>query len=240
MGRTANGVLIALAAVSIGLQSFVAYRFLGLSTVAGSIDGEVSPTGVQDAAEGMAVPLQGLPLRGHPDAQLVLLEFGDYQCPFCARHTAEVGPEIELAYIDRGTLRHVFVNNPLSIHPHARPMAIAAVCAGQQDRYWEMHFRLFESTPQSTSEIEVIAQSLVLDMTQFQVCADAPETALLIEEQQQIARSLGFSGTPSFAIGLMTQNGEVDVKKIIRGALPLEYFETAFADLLENVEAKVP
>jgi hypothetical protein len=83
--------------------------------------------------------------RGNPNAAVKLVEWSDFECPYCGRHATETGPLLDEAYIATGKVQHIFRNFPLSFHPNAMPSALAAFCAGQQDPalFWEMHDWLF-------------------------------------------------------------------------------------------------
>ena len=124
--------------------------------------------------------------RGDPKATVKLVEFSDFQCPYCSRHVLETGPQLDAAYIATGKVLHVFRHFPLDIHPNAVPAAQAAYCAGQQDPkfFWGMHDWLFAN--QSTwSEDQAAAgqfrgQALVLgvDGAKYDTClADAATEA---------------------------------------------------------------
>ena len=95
----------------------------------------------------------GEPSLGKPDAPLTLVEFSDYQCPFCRRFFEQTLPALKSKYIDAGQLRYVFRDFPLDqIHPQARQAAESVHCAAEQGKYWEMHDLLFQSlrAPQSS------------------------------------------------------------------------------------------
>jgi hypothetical protein len=90
------------------------------------------------------VAIGDAPVKGNPNAKLTLIEFSDYQCPFCRRHAENTLPSLDKEYIATGKVRYVFHDFPLeAIHPQAFKAAEAAHCAGEQQKYWEMHGRLF-------------------------------------------------------------------------------------------------
>jgi protein-disulfide isomerase len=91
--------------------------------------------------------LKGDPFKGEKNAKVTLVEFSDYQCPFCARHVRATLPPLESEYIATGKIKYVFRNFPIaSIHPLAFKAHEAANCSGEQDKYWEMHDRLFANS----------------------------------------------------------------------------------------------
>jgi len=154
-----------------------------------------------------------------------LVEFSDYECPFCARHSLTVAPIIKKEFIDTGKVRHVFVNNPLPFHSHAHILALAALCAGEQKTYWEMHDVLFQKKPIETKDIATAAESLGLNVERFQHCVErSPEGEERINKDIQVAKDLKLTATPSFAIGVADSAGRAVLKRIIVGAQPAEIF----------------
>ena len=101
----------------------------------------------------VVLPIGGYPSRGSQSARLVLIEFTDYQCPFCGRHFQQTSPQIDRDYVNTGRVRHVLRDFPLeSIHKDAFKAAEAAHCAGDQGQYWQMHDRLFNSQNAQTAD----------------------------------------------------------------------------------------
>ena len=154
------------------------------------------------------------PSRGPADAPVVIVEFSDYQCPFCKR--AE--PTIEAVLAKYPTqVRLVYRNLPLdALHPNARNAAIASVCADKQAKFWEYHAALFENQQALGEEdLAKYASNLGLDMTAFKACQASPEAADRVKLDADTARLAGITGTPAFFI-----NGI-----LISGAQPLEAFQ---------------
>jgi len=154
------------------------------------------------------------PSRGPADAPVVIISFSDFQCPFCKR----VEPTIDAVLAKYPTqVRQVFRHLPLdALHPHARPAAIAAVCAEQQGKFWEYHAKLFDNQ-QALGDEDLVkyATDLGLDAAAFKTCQQGPEAAQRVQVDADTARTAGISGTPAFFI-----NGI-----LISGARPLEDFE---------------
>ncbi len=196
-------------------------------------NGRTSPAPAPTAPEGQEAPrqpdpnavykveLQGdLPQKGPDDALVTIVEFSDFECPFCSR----VEPTItQIAEKYGNDVRIVWMNNPLPFHQNAGPAAQAAMEAFEQGgdaKFWAMHAKLFEHQRELSREnLEKYAQELRLNATQFKAALDNNEHQAKIEQQQTLARNLGASGTPSFFI-----NG-----RNLRGAQPLERF-TAVID----------
>ncbi len=188
------------------------------------------PTG--DDAGGTDVPaeIDGVPsymIKGNLDAPVTLVEWSDYQCPFCSRHTNEVSPEIDKAYVDSGQVKVVFRDLPLStIHPQAAKAAEAARCAGDlggRDAYWAMHDKLFGTQDawagQDTAaeHFKSLAAEIKLDAAAFGQCLDDNRFAEAVAKDAAAAAAAGLSGTPSFQLA----------GSVIEGAVPFEEFKTS-------------
>ena len=168
---------------------------------------------------------------GDPDAPITIVEYTDFQCPFCSRHATQTFPLLVENYIETGVVRYVFKDLPLtSIHPQAIAAAEAARCARDQEAFLEMHEVLFaqqqawSGRSDPTSIFVGFADDLGLDTATFQSCLDnnVHEAAVLADLQE--GQALGISGTPAFFF-----NGY-----FLSGAQPYEVFEQAIAQLLED------
>jgi protein-disulfide isomerase len=193
-------------------------------------------------AVGMTVNVAGKPTRGDKNAKLTLIEFTDYECPFCGRHFRETAPKILKDYIESGKIRYVFSDLPLSMHAHAKKAAEAALCAGEQGKYWEMHDLLFANqTALENSNLLDYAARLGLNVPAFQKALESGKYEPKVSANAAEAANLGFTGAPSFAIGL-TQPDDAPVKviKAIVGAQPYENFQREFADALNPRSPAVP
>lgn len=169
--------------------------------------------------------------RGEVDAPLTVIEFSDFQCPYCKRHVDETQPALDENYIDTGKVLWVFKHFPLTIHPQAPAAGVAAECAAEQGAFWEMHDLLF-SNPQAWS-IEApnpifveYAGELELDAEAFSTCLDDPAMAERVQEDLN-AGAAYVRGTPTFII-IRGEQGS-----IIPGALPVESFTQVLDDELE-------
>jgi protein-disulfide isomerase len=176
----------------------------------------------------MPVDLGTHPIVGSLTAALTLIEFSDYQCPYCGRHTTDVNPQLQKQYVDTGKVRYVFFDMPLeSIHKSAFKAAEAARCAGEQGKYWEMHNRLF-ANQQKLEPWGDHAKALNLDLTTFDACMNGGKTADAIRADMAVAQKLGINGTPSFLLALSDPKDQRQVKglTLIRGAMPFSNFKT--------------
>ena len=168
---------------------------------------------------------------GKSDAPLVMVEYTDYQCPFCNRFHTGTFPELKKQYVDTGKMRFVSRDYPLDFHPHSMKAAQATHCAGDQDKYWQLKDALMNNYSRLTPElITSLARDTSLDMATFQACMDAGKYLPEIKEGIAAAQSVGISGTPSFVLGKVT--GEyLDGYRIV-GAQPYAAFDSMAKEIL--------
>ncbi|MCI0573258.1 MAG: thioredoxin domain-containing protein [Myxococcaceae bacterium] len=173
------------------------------------------------------VPLEGSHSEGREDALVTLVAFTDYQCPYCARAESTLA-QLRETYGEH--LRLVVKHNPLPNHPQARPAALAALAAGAQGRFQEMH-RLLFGNPRGLDEagLEQHAQQLGLDMERWRRDRAHRRHEERIRTDQALAQQLGVTGTPAFFI-----NG-----RLLYGAKPLEEFKALIDEELEKARALV-
>lgn len=181
------------------------------------------------------VSLVGAALRGNDSAPVVIIEFSDYQCPYCARAERDLVPELSSRYISTGKVQLAFRHHPIEqLHPGATRAAAAALCAGREGRFWEMHAALFREPKQmERSALLSRARSLGLDEDRFEQCLGG-EVARQLEADAQEADSLGLTGTPAFLVGARQEDGDVEVVAVIRGARPIGDFEAAINEALQG------
>jgi protein-disulfide isomerase len=176
------------------------------------------------------VTLGDSPQKGDPEAKVTIVEWSDFQCPFCGRVMPTLR-EIEKTW--GADVRFVFKNNPLPMHPDAPYAARAAVAAQRQGKFWQMHDRLFEANnsqkPDALKQdkVDQMAREIGLDMERYQRDVAAPETAQAIRDDQAQAAKLGANGTPHFFV-----NGAR-----VSGALPFESFKVVIEAQLKRANA---
>lgn len=178
----------------------------------------------------LTVSVDGSPFKGNENTKLTLIEFSDYQCPFCARHFRENLPQIEKDYINTGKLNYVLRDFPLeSIHRDAFRAAEAANCAGEQGKYWEMHDRLFQNQNQiGAADLPKHAQAIGLDGTAFRQCLDTGKQAAKIRKDLADGQMAGVRGTPTFFLGIQDSDSQtLKVLRMIVGAQPYAQFKAA-------------
>jgi protein-disulfide isomerase len=164
---------------------------------------------------------------GRTDAPVTLIEFADYQCPFCRKFHSTTFPELKRDYIDTGKVRFISRDLPLQFHPNAAPAALAVRCAGAQGKYWEMREALIGGEARlEQAALESDAENLHLQMDAYRVCMKNDEYSAAIQQDAADARSLGISGTPSFIIGTTTTDGKSINGVRLEGAMPYSNFAT--------------
>ncbi len=185
--------------------------------------------------QNVKVSIDDDPIKGDKDAPVTIIEFSDYQCPFCKRFYDQVVPSLEEEYISKGKVRMVFRDYPLDFHKNAVPAAIAANCAGEQGKYWELHDFLFENPDKL--EIDTILSStkeLGLDHDKFEKCVNnKADKEAEIDNDFTEGQKYGVRGTPSFFIG-KTGDGKEISGIYVRGAQPYNVFKNHIDKLLEE------
>jgi len=162
-------------------------------------------------------------IKGYPDAPITIVEFSDYECPFCERFYSQTFNQIESEYIDNGKVKFVYRDFPLNNHPNAQKAAEAAECAGEQGKYYKMHDQLFESgVTGGVTAFKEYAKTIGLDQEEFNSCLDSGAMASEVKKDMADGQKLGVRGTPAFFI-----NGE-----LISGAQPYSVFKSKIDSLL--------
>ena len=169
------------------------------------------------------------PIIGDPNAPVTIIEFSDFQCPFCARFHVQTLPSIYEQYIDQGKVKLVFRDFPIqSIHPNALPAAVAAECANEQGKFKEMHDMLFENqnewnrqeTTAALSTFSQYAKEIELEGKIFESCLTNGKHIDEIRKDLDDGREYGVTGTPGFFVG----NDEIGYVEL-KGAQPFESFK---------------
>ena len=183
----------------------------------------------------------GSPMMGKADAPVTMIEFSDLQCPFCVRYYKETFPSVVKEFVDQGKLRYVVREFPLSqIHPRAQAASRAALCAGTQNKYWEMRDRILNNREKLADEdLAGYARATGLDMEKWEGCLKTDIYTKKVDADLQAGAKLGVSGTPAFAIGLTDASdpNTIRVTKLIEGAYPFEAFQKAIQELLTTARA---
>jgi protein-disulfide isomerase len=167
------------------------------------------------------------PTTGAKEPKITLIEFSDFQCPYCSRAKGTVE---ELLKLYKDDLQVTFRHFPLPFHNNATPAAIAAVAAAQQGKFWQMHDKLFANQQAlAPADIEKYASEIGLDMAKFKAALDDPKVKAQVESDKKMGETFGVGGTPSFFI-----NGHA-----FSGAYPLDSFKNAINDEIKKVDALI-
>ena len=175
------------------------------------------------------ISLDDDPMKGNPDAPITIVEFSDFQCPFCAKFHETTLPQLEQNYIQTGKVNFVYRDFPIQgIHPNAAPAALASECADDQGKFWEMHDMIFEGQQvwkdlpisQSVALYKQYASELGLDSSEFDSCLDSGKHLEEIQNDLNDGRMYGVSGTPGFFVG----NEDIGFTPI-SGAQPYSTFQ---------------
>jgi len=175
------------------------------------------------------------PMRGNPNAKITIVEFSDFQCPFCAKFHSDTLPLLMQNYINTGKVNLVFRDFPIeSIHPNAVPAAHASECADDQGKFWEMHDMIFENQRnwqnlgvlESVDLFKKYAFDIGINGDEFDSCMSIAKHIDEIKKDLEDGQTYGVTGTPGFFVG----NEEVGFTKII-GAQPFSSFQRAIERL---------
>ena len=187
----------------------------------GGSQATAAPAGVQR----IDVPIEGKPMFGPANAPVTIVEFSDFECPYCKQWFTATWPQIKKAYGDK--VRLVYRDFPLtSIHPDAEPAAEAANCANEQNQYWAYHDNLLAASQLGSDVYLSFASALKLDMTKFQDCLSSHRYQKSIQADADYGASLGITGTPTFFV-----NGIPMV-----GAQPFSVFKSVIDQELASIK----
>ncbi len=187
------------------------------------------------------VSIDNDPILGDKNAPVTIIEFSDYECPFCKRHFEQTLPQLVKEYINTGKVKLVFRDLPLSFHdPMATTEAIAANCAraqGDDTTYFKYHDEIFKRTKSNGNgltkdDLYKISDNLKLNTAKLKTCLDDPKQKEEVQKDLSDAGSVGASGTPAFFIGKSTEDGVIEAP-ITSGAQSFSVFKTIIDELLK-------
>ncbi len=221
-----NAVMIPAAIIVAGLiiAGAVIYSNGGpKSASVGDTGGNTTPTTLPTGGSPVNVSEDDDPFRGDANAPVVMIEFSDFQCPFCRSFFENTLTQLEEKYIKTGKVKLVYRDFPLSFHPAAQKAAEAGECADDQGKFWEMHDKIFEEQSKqgqgtiqfSVDDIKKWAGEIGLNTTKLNDCMDSGKYAQEVQKDAADGTAAGVSGTPTFFI-----NG-----KQLVGAQPYSVFE---------------
>jgi protein-disulfide isomerase len=181
---------------------------------------------------------------GDPDAPVSIVEYSDYQCPFCERFSSLTEPSIMEQYVSTGKVYFTYrsAGNWVSRNigggkTESEDSAMAAYCAGDQNKYWEMHDMLFANVigedvgSFTVRRLNSIAEATGLDMTQYEECFSGEKYRVQVDQDLEDAIKAGVNGTPSFVVSYVDASGQ-EVSQLIEGAQPFDVFQQAIETAL--------
>jgi protein-disulfide isomerase len=187
-----------------------------------NIDGSVNVSGKE-------ISTNNLKIRGNPQAEIVLVEYSDYQCPFCGRFHSTPKEIVEKS---NGKVAWVWKHFPLSFHPEAKPSAIASECVnkiGGTEKFWQYSDSLIANQQKLSADlIKNEAVKLGINQTQFSNCLNDAQMSAIVDTDTNEGTDLGVNGTPNTFI-VKNENGKYTILESISGALPKETIESAIA-----------
>lgn len=188
------------------------------------------------AQNGPKISVGDDPSKKEGNPGLVLIEVSDFQCPYCGQGARDVMPQVYEKFVRTGKVELVFLDFPLPMHPDAAKAAAAAACAGEQNKFWEMHHELFaHQSALATEQLAVYAANIGLDVAAFQKCISSGKTAPGIREDMRTVQNLGINGTPAYLLGRRIPGGDkVQILDTIKGAQGYEVFEQKINALLAS------
>lgn len=172
------------------------------------------------------------PVLGNKNAKVTMIEFSDFQCPFCRKFMTDTLPQIKKEYIDTGKVKLVYRDYPLSFHPGAAPAAEGAECADDQGKFWEMHDAIFNEQEKQGSgtiqfgvaDVKKWAAQIGLDSAKFNQCLDSGKYKAEVEKDIADGTAAGVTGTPAIFI-----NG-----RLVVGAQPFAAFKVVIDEELKK------
>jgi protein-disulfide isomerase len=225
-GGPGTGFWIALGVVAVlgvGALSWSATRPKATAT-------QIDPTLPALKAEGY--------LLGSPTAPIEVIEFADFECPSCGQYATLTEPDVRTRLVNTGKVRMRYMDYPLPMHRNTWDASLAAACANEQGKFWEMHDLIFqnqdkwngEATKRPRGPLGDLAQSLKLDMTKYNSCMDTEKYRAQVQANLKEAERRQVSQTPTFLIG----------DKLVPGAIPFDMFNKLIDDELAKTAKKTP
>jgi protein-disulfide isomerase len=196
------------------------------------LERQAKPAAPQEEAPTKAkiTDLSGVSMLGNKSAPLTIVEYTDYQCPFCQRFHVTAFAELKKAYIDTGKVRFYSKDMPLDFHPNAMRAAMAARCAGEQGKFWELRDTM-GANPDALDIDHILgfAANLKLDTAALRMCIDGGKYKERVQTDVLEAMKIGANGTPTFIVGKSVGNG-VDGELVV-GAMPFQMFDAKLKEL---------
>ena len=194
------------------------------------------PAPAPDDKVSIAFPSGGFS-QGKANAPLVMVEYTDYQCPFCQQFHNTAFAQIKANYIDTGKIRFISRDFPLDFHENARRGAYAARCAAEQGKFWELrHTMIVNASQLQQDKLSGYAANVKMDVAKFQACLASDKYKAAIDKDVAEGLAAGVTGTPSFVLGRI-EDGKLKGVRLV-GAMPYEQFDAKIQEMLSQNAAK--
>ena len=228
------------------ISTLAAWALLVTATSATSACGQTQDAAPQAAAAGnvnadsLLARADRARMKGADSAQVTIIEISDFQCPYCREFATTTYRQIDSAYVRTGRARMLYINLPLSTHREAFGAAEAAMCAGAQGKFWQMHDRLFATQrewsgrPDAARTFERLAGDVEVDMAAWRDCTANDRTASIVIADAMQAAEARINGTPTFII-----NGR-GAQRALSGAVPFDQFAREMDAVLSGQPAAAP
>lgn len=211
--------------------AMVSGSFLYANVFEAKLGAQIDPGQIKPGAK-VDVSVDDDPMIGNKNAKVTIIEFSDFQCPFCRSFWKDTYQQIKKEYVDTGKVKFVYRDFPLSFHPMAMPSAQASECADEQGKFWEMHDKMFSeqgklgqgTVTYTVNDLKLWAVSLGLDSGKFNSCLDSGKYKTEIEKDMADGTTAGVTGTPSLFI-----NG-----RLVVGAQPFANFKAIIDEELKK------
>ena len=214
-----------------GLQKQIEELKTQLKSVQNDVDQIKATLREQSARANPVFDITGDPSKGEPGAKLVVVEFSDFECPFCLEYFKTIYSQVIEGYVKTGKVRYVFADFPgESIHPHALKAAEAGRCGNEQGKFWEMHDQLFmHQRDLATTGIQDAAHAAGLNQAQFESCLNSGKYTPKIRAAEEATAKMGVNGTPAFLIGTPdpADPSKIKLVRALVGAQPFAAFQQA-------------
>jgi protein-disulfide isomerase len=208
-------------------------RVDSLTFVVSGMKAAMDRAAVRSPPKSLTLASTGVATLGKDDAPVTIIEFTDYQCPFCGQHARTTLPELRRDFIETGQVRYILRDLPLPMHPFAVKAARAARCAAKEgpEKFWRYHDALFAAQGHlADSTFPSIARELHLNLAGFMACQQSIALAAQVQRDQAEAMHLGLTATPSFVIG-PTTSGEKTTGVVLSGAAPIGKFQRVIQEI---------
>lgn len=193
-------------------------------------------SGKQPPLDNVSISIGGSPFQGPKDAKFVIVEFSDFQCPFCGRYATQTYSQVIDDYVKTGKVKYVFRDFPLEqLHPNAAKAAEASHCAEDQGKFWDLHDRMFKNqSALDAKEMLGHATVLALDVPKFQQCLESGKYTAKVKKDQEDGAKVNVKGTPTFFFGTVDPKDPTKIKAVsmFSGAQPYQQFKDAFDKLM--------